>query len=222
MIGVALVSAVVGVRRVAAQHVQDGMDRGVTADWVVTAGQLPPLPGVVADHARRRARALRRVGRARRAGARSTATRSSSAPPTRLPSSNSINVGLERRQLGGAAAGRDLRPPGPGQRPRLGGRLDASTLTFQNGVTRRVPGRRHLQRRRPRRQLADVVGRRSTRSCPASRTTSSSPPKTADGVEPGRGEAGDRGGARRLPAGEDRDRRAVQGLAGRRRSTSCS
>ena len=52
------------------------------------------------------------------AALRSTATRRRSAPPTRWPSSSSIDVGLQRGQLPGPGRRRDLRPQGSGQGPR--------------------------------------------------------------------------------------------------------
>ena len=170
------------VRRVAAQHVRRRRWTAASppTGWSPPTGS-PLLPDVVVRDARRRPRAVGRDRRARpcRCVIDGDEKQVGAADPVALE--QLINVGLESRGLGGAAGGRHLRPQGSGQGPRPRGRLDRRGDVPERRRAR-AAGRRHLQRRLPRRQLADVLDGASTRSSPASRATSSSALKTADGV----------------------------------------
>ena len=160
MIGVALVSASAVFAASLRNTFEKAMDRGVTADWVVTAGGFALLPDVVSETLAE-VPELSAVSGVRSASVLIDGDEKlfGAADPVALE--QLINVGLESGDWEGLQEGGIFVHKDPAGRPRPGGRLDRrGDVPERRGA--RAPGRRHLQRRLPRRQLADVLdgGRR--------------------------------------------------------------
>ena len=112
-----------GVRVVAARHVRRASSSAaVTADYIVTDESFQGLPPTSPRRWPSVPELSAVTRRARRAGARSTATQKAFGAVDPVAFEQLVDLDLDRRQLRGPRRRRHLRPQGPGQGPRPGGR----------------------------------------------------------------------------------------------------